>query len=112
MNYSPLFQVNLYGLNNIFNDIVKLISQNNLPNKIMIKGPSGIGKSTMAFHLINYLFSLEEKHKYNLINHQIDLENKSFKLVSNNSHPNLHLIQLIDEKKKYRNISNPKNVRL
>ena len=39
-----------------------------LPNKIFFTGPKGIGKATMAYHLINYIFSSKEEYQYDLAN--------------------------------------------
>ena len=96
---SPSSQKKLYGLDKVFNKIIKLIDNKKLPNRILIKGPSGIGKCTMAYHIINYIFSSNEANKYDLENNIIDTNNQSFKLINNNSHPNFHLIKLMDDKR-------------
>ena len=81
-----------------FKELVNLSIKNNLPNKLLFSGNKGIGKSTFAFHLINYLFSQDEEGSYNLEDNEININNKSFKLVSNNTHPNLLLIDSTDKK--------------
>ena len=53
----------------------------------------------MAYHLSNYILSINEIDPYNFDKKIINDTNKSFKLVSNNSHPNFYLINLKDEKK-------------
>ena len=92
-------QTELYGHDKIFNEILGLYKKKKLPKKIILSGPKGIGKSTLAYHLTNYIFSLNEENKYDLKNFKIDNMNKSFSLVKNNSHPNFYLID-IDEGKK------------
>tara|TARA_B100000579_G_scaffold428897_1_gene439811 strand:- start:748 stop:1686 length:939 start_codon:yes stop_codon:yes gene_type:complete len=92
-------QMDLYGLDKFFNEIVNLINKDILPSKILFSGPKGVGKSTFAYHIINYIFSKNETNSYNLLNKRINDENRSFKLILNKSHPNFHLIDLIDEKK-------------
>ncbi len=99
MNIKPINQTILYGLGNIFNEIINLNKLNIMPNKILFSGPKGIGKSTLAYHIINYLFSKNEPEAYKLDNYTINSNNKSYKLVCNNSHPNFYLIDLFDEKK-------------
>ena len=42
-----------------------------LPNKIIFSGNKGIGKSTFAYHLINYIFSQKEEKKYDFKNNTI-----------------------------------------
>ena len=84
---------------NTFFNTVSLYNQKKLPSKILLSGPKGIGKATFAYHLINYIFSKDEKFNYDIDNLQINDSNKSFKLVQNKTHPNFYLIDLADEKK-------------
>ena len=99
MNTNPTLQTKLYGLNNIFSEIINLINLEKLPTKILLSGPKGSGKSTMAYHIVNYVFSKNENHPYNLKLNEINADNKSFKLIKNGAHPNFHLIDLINDKK-------------
>ena len=99
MNIYPHKQLQLFGFNDNFREFVSLFKENNLPNKILLSGPNGIGKSTFAYHLINYVFSLNEDNKYNLDKNTISENNKSFKLIQNNVHPNFFLIDIFEEKK-------------
>ena len=99
MNIKPILQTKLYGLNLIFNEIVNLSNSNKLPNKILFSGSKGSGKSTLAYHFINYIFSINENHPYNIKLNEISVQNNSFKLIKNGSHPNFHLIDLIEDKK-------------
>ena len=99
MNIKPILQTKLYGLNLIFNEIVNLSNSNKLPNKILLRGSKGSGKSTLAYHFINYIFSINENHPYNIKSNEISVQNNSFKLIKNGSHPNFHLIDLIVDKK-------------
>ena len=92
-------QTKLYAYDKIFLNFVNLHGKNKLPPKILFSGQKGIGKSTFAYHLINYIFSKNEDFKYNIKNFQIDTENRSFNLVSQNSHPNFHQINVLDGKK-------------
>ncbi len=99
MNLDPKKQEKLFGFNNLFNHFVKLLEYKKFPNKIMISGPKGIGKSTFAYHIINYIFSKNEKNSYDINEYKIQSENRSFNLIKNLSHPNFHLIDLLDGKK-------------
>ena len=96
---TPLIQTDLFGMNKYFNEIISLYNKEKLPNKILLSGIKGIGKSTLAYHIINYILSQNEDNKYDINNFKINYENKSFKLLRNNSHPNFHLIDLLKEKK-------------
>ena len=95
---TPLTQTKLLSFKDNFKSLVNLSLRGSLPNKLIFSGNKGIGKSTFAFHLINYLFSEDEEGSYNLESNEIDPDNKSYKLVSNNTHPNLLLIDSTDKK--------------
>jgi DNA polymerase III subunit delta' len=99
MNLKPSENTKIYGMENFFHELRGLYEQKKLPNKILLSGKKGSGKSTLAYHLINYILSENEEHKYNLKNFYINKNNKSFKLLQNNSHPNFYLIDLLTEKK-------------
>ena len=64
MILNPSTQRNLFGHKKIFNQLSKLYKNNNLPNKILLSGEKGIGKSTLAYHLINFVLSENEDHSY------------------------------------------------
>ena len=92
-------QLNLYGLYNQINELIKLYKNRILPNKILLSGTKGIGKSTMAYHFINYVLSEDEKYFYDNKNFKINPENKSFKLIQNKTSPNFILIDIQTDKK-------------
>jgi len=92
-------QKKLYGYKDLFSLFVKLLNEKRFPNKIILTGPKGIGKSTFAYHFVNYLLSKNEENSYNINQFEIQNKNRSFNLVKNLSHPNFHLIDLIDNKK-------------
>jgi DNA polymerase III subunit delta' len=95
----PSESLNLYGMDYFMNEFIYLHESNKLPNKILLSGKKGIGKSTLAYHLINYALSTNEDFTYDKENLSINNNNKTFKLIQNKSHPNFYLIDLIDEKK-------------
>ncbi len=95
---TPLEQTKLLSFEDNFKNLVSLSSNQNLPNKLLFRGQKGIGKSTFAYHFINYLFSYNENNAYDLKNNEISKDNKSYKLVLNNSHPNFLLINSADKK--------------
>ncbi len=96
---NPVDQIKLYEHQRIFNEIVNLFISKKLPNKILLSGSKGCGKATLSYHFINYAFSINEKNPYNIKTNEINIENASFKLIRNGSHPNFHLIDLMDDKK-------------
>ena len=99
MNLEPSENTSIYGFKYFFNEIIELYNNRKMPNKILLSGKKGSGKSTFAYHLVNFFLSKDEELKYDLIENKINSENKSFKLLQNNSHPNFYLIDLLAEKK-------------
>ena len=78
MNLNPSSQINLFEHKEIFNLLYKLSNNETLPNKILLSGEEGIGKSTLAYHLINFVLSENEEHPYDYENNKINPNNKSF----------------------------------
>ena len=99
MNLEPSSQLNLFSYKEEFLKLINLYKNNNLPNKILFSGEKGIGKCTLAYHLINYILSSNEDFIYDLDNLKIVPDNKSFKLVQNKSNPNFILVDIQEEKK-------------
>ena len=99
MNIKPSENINLYGLDDYFNEIINLFLKKKLPNKILLSGKKGCGKSTLAYHIVNFILSEAEDDKYDLNKKCININNRSFILLNNKTHPNFYLIDLIDEKK-------------
>lgn len=99
MNLEPSSQLNLFSHKEEFQKLINLYKNNNLPNKILFSGEKGIGKCTLAYHLINYILSSNEDFSYDLDNLKIILDNKSFRLVQNKSNPNFILVDIHEEKK-------------
>ncbi len=99
MKLRPSENNKLYGMNHFFNELVSLYKENKMPTKILLSGKKGLGKSTLAYHFINYILSENEDLKYDLKEFVINKNNRSFKLLQNNSHPNFYLIDLLNEKK-------------
>ena len=109
MNLNPLNQLTLYGHHLEFCNFIDLYKNEKLPNKILLSGEKGIGKSTLAYHIINRILSFDEDRCYDEKNFRIDPENKSFKLILNKSNPNFISID-IDEDKKSIDINQIRNL--
>ncbi len=99
MNSNPFNQTELFGLDRFFNDIIKLDKLDILPNKILLSGLKGTGKSTLAIHIINCILSKNEEHAYDFKNFKIDKKNRSYKLILNKSSPNFYHVNLRVDKK-------------
>jgi DNA polymerase-3 subunit delta' len=89
----PKNQLRLFGYECYFNSFISLFQKNKLPNAILLSGPEGSGKATFAYHFINYLLSHNEKNEYSVENFTINPDNKSYKNLFNNTHPNFSLLE-------------------
>ena len=93
---SPKQQLYLFGYQKYFDLFVKLFNKSLLPNTILLSGQKGSGKATFAYHFTNYLLSYYEKNKYSFKNFEINSENKSYKDLCDNIHPNFFLLENSD----------------
>ena len=99
MDLEPVNQTDLFGLHPYLDELIDLHHKKKLPNKILLSGQKGIGKSTLAYHLINYVLSKSEDFAYDINNYKINKENKDYRLIQNGSNPNFNLIDVLPEKK-------------
>jgi len=100
MNFiEPQNQTKLYGLEKFISELFKLYENNNLPTKILLSGQKGLGKSTLAYHFINYVLSKDEEFKYDIKSFEINPDNQSFKTILNKSNINLSVVDVDPEKK-------------
>tara|TARA_Y100000590_G_scaffold424694_1_gene531882 strand:+ start:195 stop:1067 length:873 start_codon:yes stop_codon:yes gene_type:complete len=76
----------IIGHENFYNNIISLIKNKTLPNKILLSGQKGIGKSLLVNDILNIIYS----NKDNENNHI---------LIKNNSHPNINKIFKKTDKK-------------
>ena len=95
----PINQTKLYGLEKYFTELVKFYKNQKFPNKILLSGQKGIGKSTLAFHFINYVLTIGEQISYDIENFQINAESSEFKTINNQSNTNLITIDVNEDKK-------------
>ena len=89
----PKNQLYLYGYEDYFSSFIKLFDKKVMPNSILLSGLKGLGKSTFAYHFINYLLSRNEEKRYSVKNFIIDEDNSSYKHLISNTHPNFFLIE-------------------
>ncbi|TNE31371.1 MAG: ATP-binding protein, partial [Alphaproteobacteria bacterium] len=84
--------------------LAKDIAAGRLPHALIIAGPKGIGKATLAFRLARYLLAGKaEEDAGGLFGDaapseslEIDAEDRAAKLVAAGSHPNLFYVQPTD----------------
>ena len=77
----------IIGHNDTFNNLLNLYKLNKLPNKILLTGQKGIGKSLFVELFLNLVYSIDDK------------KNNISKLIENNLHPNIFKILKKKDKK-------------
>ena len=79
----------ILGHNKNFLKLTKLIKKNRLPNSIVFQGTKGVGKTTAAYRIAQFIFEQNDSpiDKYEFKNSDI------YKKICNNSFPNLLVIQ-------------------
>ena len=95
----PFNQMNLFGLDKYINELIYLYNSNKLSNKILLSGQKGTGKSTLAYHFINFVLSKIEEFSYDLNNFKINPKNHSFQTIVNMTNINFFLIDIKVEDK-------------
>ncbi len=76
----------LFGLEDKFDFVIRLYELEKLPRVLMLSGKKGIGKSTLVYHFMNYIF---DKKNYDLKKKRILSETIFYKQLSNLAHPNI-----------------------
>ena len=89
----PIRQEKLFLYDQYFKLFTKLYKNNLLPNKILMTGQSGLGKSTFFYHFINSILSDKENYTYDFTNFTINPLNRTFRLINQHYHPNFYLIE-------------------
>ena len=92
-------QLSLFGYEDYFTSFADLYRKNILPNTILLSGAKGLGKSTFAYHFINYILSYNELNKYSVNDMTINPDSSSYKSLTNNTNPNFLLLEsdMLDE---------------
>ena len=96
---NKIFNKNLLNHTDHLNFFIKLYLNKKLPQTFLIKGEKGIGKLNFAFHFINFILSQHEENKYEIKSYKINSNNKTFKLLTENIHPNFFLISPNENRK-------------
>ena len=97
LNFNPKKTTRLFGLENEFNFLKKMISSDKFPKTLMLTGNRGVGKSTMISHLMHYYF---DKKTYNENENTFANESSFLNQFIENLFPNILYLNGSD----YRNV--------
>ena len=82
----PKNSLNLYGLKDKLDFLIKLHNSKKLPRVLMLTGKKGIGKFTLINHFLNYIYDNEN---YDRISNSINNKTQFYKQYLNNMFPNI-----------------------
>ena len=82
----PKNSLNLYGLRDKLDFLIKLHNSKKLPRVLMLTGKKGIGKFTLINHFLSYIYDNEN---YDRINNSINSKTQFYKQYLNNMFPNI-----------------------
>ena len=83
----------LIGYDDLFIKFEKLYLNKRFPKVILLSGDKGIGKSTFAFHFINYILSMDSKIPYDKDSFSINLNNETYKKIIINVEQNFNFLK-------------------
>ena len=80
---NPFQSIKLISLEKYFDEMVKLYEFNSFPKVLLLNGKKGIGKFTLIFHFLNYIFTKKEKYTYNVNEKLIDINSNFYNSILN-----------------------------
>ena len=83
LNQSPLKTLKLISLDKYLAEMIKQYETNCFPKVLLLDGKKGIGKFTLIFHFLNYIYTKEEKNNYNITEKLININSKFYKSILN-----------------------------
>ncbi len=90
---SPRDNSYLLGHEEAENFLLEAWKNNSLHNSWLFSGVEGIGKATLAYKFARFLLSADTSRKDQYVSLDVSPDNQVFKLVSNNAHPDLKIIE-------------------
>jgi len=91
-------QKELFLHDKLFYSLIELFNLNKIPNRIIFTGSDGIGKSTIIYHLINFLLK-DTNVDYDLKNKVINSNSRVYKEIVNQTNFNFKLLKISNEEK-------------
>jgi len=90
---SPFLSTKLISLGQHFDEMVKLYNAGSFPKVLLLNGKKGLGKFTLAFHFLNYVYSKKEKNSYNILDKEIDSNSTFYNSILNQINTDVIFLQ-------------------
>jgi len=95
---NPFQSIKLISLDQYFDELVTLYESDSLPKVLLLSGKKGLGKFTLIFHFLNYIYTKNEKTPYNVEDKVINTDSKFYNSVINKTSPDVIFLQAIEGK--------------
>ena len=80
---APSISTTLVALDQHFYDMVRLYEKGVFPKVLLLNGKKGIGKFTLVFHFLNYIYSKKEQTSYSYKEKLIDINSYFYNSILN-----------------------------
>ena len=94
----PLNSTQLISMDKHFSEMVDLFNLKKFPKVLLLNGKKGIGKFTLVFHFLNYIFSQNEKNSYNLKTKSIDIDSVFYNQLLSQTNQDVLIIRAEENK--------------
>ncbi len=95
---NPFQSIKLISMNKYFNEMVQLYDTGSFPKVLLLSGKKGIGKFTLVFHFLNYIFSKKDNLNYNTEDKIIDVNSNFYNSIINQNCADVIFLQAIEGK--------------
>lgn len=95
---NPFQSIKLISMNKYFNEMVQLYDTGSFPKVLLLSGKKGIGKFTLVFHFLNYIFSKKDNFNYNTEDKIIDVNSNFYNSIINQNCADVIFLQAIEGK--------------
>ena len=95
---SPFESIKLIAFDEYFTELVNLFESGSLPKVMLLNGKKGLGKFTLIFHFLNFLFSKNEKNPYNVKDKLINTNSKFYNSILDKTCTDVIFLQAVEGK--------------
>ena len=95
-NFSPFSSTQLISLDKYFDEMVCYFEAKSFPKVLLLSGKKGIGKFTLVFHFLNYIYSKKEKFFYNTKDKIINSNSSFYNSILNRTNTDVIFLQAVE----------------
>ena len=95
-NQSPFTSTQLISLDKYFDEMMRCFEANLFPKVLLLSGKKGIGKFTLVFHFLNYIYSKKEKFFYNTKDKIINSNSSFYNSILNRTNTDVIFLQAVE----------------